>query len=147
MYGHTSGVFFHGSENTWMPIMSCCQQAIPEDLPTAARDIVRCRDICKDVSFDESGFPKIDKDGFMTGNDCRPTIDDVCLCDCGRRWADAVLEDCGHFILRTYSGAVMRVKKKAVCTCGHELKWNPATEFIHTIDSDCEGGNNFLNSL
>lgn len=143
--GHTSGAFFSPSENTWMPISSCCQHPIPEEFPTTASETVRRREACKVVSVDQqSGLPKIDRDGFMIGDDCIPAFDDTCVCDCGRRWADAVFEECGHFIMRTYFGAVLRVKKKAICACGQERLWNPASEFVHTIDNDSEGGEFFI---
>lgn len=139
--GHTTGAYFDVDRNTWMPASACSQHVIPDALPMEANVYVMRRATCSDVLHESENLslPQLSQDGFMSGIDCLPTIDDL-LCSCGRAWAEATLQSHGHFVLRTYLGAVIRTKKKAVCCCGLENLWSPASEYIHTIDGDSEGG-------
>jgi hypothetical protein len=139
--GDTSGTFFNADSNTWMPVSSCSQRIIPEELPVDASVYVMKRATCSDVAHEsgEPSLPRLSEDRFMIGVDCLPVIGNS-LCNCGRAWVEATLQSCGTFILRTYLGAVIRTKKKAICACGSEKNWNPAIEYVHTIDDDCEGG-------
>jgi hypothetical protein len=139
--GHTAGAYFNGDKNTWMPVSKCSQHFIPDTLPEKANEYVRRRASCSDVLFEDEykTVPQVSRDGFMIGTDCMPMIGD-CICSCGRAWTEATLVSDGHFILRTYLGAVVRNKKKALCACGVENRWSPASEYVHTIDSDSEGG-------
>ena len=81
----------------------------------------------------------------MIGKDCLPDLENG-SCVCGIPWAEMQLSNCGSFILRTYSGAILRTKKKVMCaTCGVEKKWDPSLEYIHSIDDDSEGGDMTFN--
>lgn len=94
-----------------------------------------------DVQYSSDYIPLISEEGFMIGTDCLPEIEDQ-NCTCGEPFSSCSLQPCGSFILRTYAGAVMRAKKKAVCTeCGSVKLWDPSSEFVHSIDDDTEGGN------
>jgi hypothetical protein len=142
------GVFFSVEHNTWMSAASCCQQVIPEELPQEASQFVLRRETCRDVeteiSSDGEHVPRISEHGFMIGTDCVPQLDDS-TCSCGIPWSTSSLQNCGTFVLRTYIGAVMRQKRKAVCIqCGEEKHWDPAAEYIHTIDDGNEGGEKCL---
>ena len=83
-------------------------------------------------------MPFISDGGFMLGSDCVPSP--CSSCACGSLLTDSVLEDDGHFIMRTYAGAVLRKRKALVCKCGNKLSWNPTAEYIHTIYHGTEGG-------
>jgi hypothetical protein len=138
----TSGAYFSVEENTWMQSSSCSQSTIPEEWPVEATTFALNRETCRDVEkiTDAAGaiVPLVDDRGFMIGLDCLPSLDGTCAC--GRSWGAATIKSAGHFILRTYVGAVVRERKIGVCPCGAELKWSPSAEYIHTIDNDSEGG-------
>ena len=139
--GHIAGAYFNCDKNTWIPVSTCAQHFIPDSLPEEANEYVRRRASCSDVLYEdeEKTVPQVSHDGFMIGRDCLPTLGNI-ICSCGRAWTEATLVSDGHFVLRTYLGAVVRKKKKALCACGLENHWNPASEYVHTIDSDSERG-------
>jgi hypothetical protein len=139
----TDGATFVVERNTWVPSQGCCSVPLPAVLPDEAITHTRIRHQCSDVRHVEVNgqlLPEIIPGGFMVGPDCIPRHDSPICCNCNRPWSQASVVDDGPFILRTKFGPVLRRKTKHICPCLSECRWDPSTEFIHTIRDDAEGG-------
>ena len=141
---HADGVTFSMESNCWKPVSNCGQQVLPEQLPAEASAFVFRRGTCADVQqsqIDGMQKPLISPQHFMLGVDCSPNVSDNDLCSqCQRPWKSASREHVGQFIMRTYLGAVLRLKYQLVCICSARLAWDPCTEYIYTIRDNTEGG-------
>ena len=136
------GVYFNKQANTWFPDAEMCQIPIPREFPDEAMPWALRRATCSDVQQSYNGsetYPYLTDDGYMIGKPCMPVPFDQ-RCSCGHLWKEATPHSDGLFVLRTYLGAVKREKYTLKCNCDEELKWDPGHEFIHTINSDTEGG-------